>query len=111
MNQVQIHLPPMSVNKAWKGRRFKTDIYKKFERDVLLMLPHYEIPEGRLGVKIQAGFASAASDIDNIAKPILDILQKRYKFNDNRVYKLELEKKVTGKKGSGYFNFCIWGIV
>ena len=101
----------MSVNIAWKGRRFKTDTYKKFERDVLLMLPHYEIPEGKLAVKIQAGFESAASDLDNIAKPILDILQKRYKFNDNRVYKLELEKKVIGKKGDGYFNFCIWGIV
>lgn len=102
----------MSVNIAWKGRRYKTDTYKKFERDLLLMLPHYDVPEvGKLGVKIQAGFESAASDLDNIAKPILDILQKRYKFNDNRVYKLELEKKVVKKKGSGYFNFCIWGIV
>ena len=110
MTQIQLHIAPMSVNKAWQGRRFKTNCYKKFESDVLLMLPHYEIPEGKLGLKIQAGFSSAASDLDNIAKPIIDILQKKYKFNDNRIYKLELEKKVT-KKGKGFFNFSIWGIV
>jgi|TARA_R100000541_G_scaffold53411_1_gene61465 Holliday junction resolvase RusA-like endonuclease len=105
---VQLHIPALSINECWQGKRFKTKKYKAYEKQILLMLPRYEIPEGKLAVKIEAGFQSAASDLDNIVKPILDILQKRYGFNDNRIYSLELEKKVVGK-GSGYFNFNIEG--
>jgi Holliday junction resolvase RusA-like endonuclease len=107
---IQLHIKPLSVNEAWQGKRFKTPKYKAFEKDVLLMLPNLDIPEGKLSVKVEAGFNSSASDLDNVLKPILDILQKRYGFNDNRIYKLELEKKVVGRKSDGYFNFNIEGI-
>lgn len=46
------------------------------------------------------------SDIDNPTKLILDILQKRYGFNDKMIYELNLKKEIV-KKGKEYFSFCI----
>ena len=109
MNQIQDHLKPLSVNQAWQGRRFKTTAYKNYEKAVLMMLPHYEIPEGELGIRIEAGL-SKRGDLDNVCKPILDILTKRYGCDDKRFIEINLRKKII-KKGEGYFNFCIWGIV
>ena len=36
---MRIKIKPLSVNDAWQGRRFKTDNYKKYERDLMLILP------------------------------------------------------------------------
>ena len=108
MNQIQLHIAPMSVNKAWQGRRFKTKDYKSFEQAVMLMLPCYEIPEGDLAIRIEAGL-SRRGDLDNVCKPILDIITKKYGCNDNRFMEINLVKKII-KRGEGYFNFAIWGI-
>ena len=108
MNQVQIHLKPMSVNQAWQGRRFKSKAYKSYEEAVLLMLPSYEIPDGELGIRIEAGL-NIRGDLDNVCKPILDIITKKYGCDDKRFMEIKLVKKII-KKGEGYFNFCIWGI-
>ena len=96
----------LSVNDAWKGRRFKTDQYKAYEKELLLLLPNIEIPEGKLQLEIIVGFSSRASDIDNIIKPFLDILQKKYSFNDSRIYRLIIDKTIT-EKGS---EFVAWEI-
>ena len=40
---MRIDIKPMSVNEAWKGRRFKTDKYKGFEKEMLLKLPNIKI--------------------------------------------------------------------
>jgi len=104
---IQLHIKPLSINEAWQGKRFKTKKYKAYEKEVLLMLPSYEIPEGELDVRFEFGI-SKNSDVDNCCKSLLDILQKRYSFNDSRVMRIELIKKVV-KKGQGYFNFSIKG--
>lgn len=88
------------------GRRFKTEAYKQYERDLLLLLPKMKIPEGKLLLSIEVGFSSKASDADNICKPLLDILQKSYGFDDKRIYKLEVEKKDVSK-GEEYIAFTI----
>ena len=105
---IQLHIKPLSVNEAWQGKRFKTPKYKAYEKEVLLMLPTYEIPEGELDVRFEFGLQRNA-DVDNCCKNLLDILQKRYSFNDSRVMRIELIKKVV-KKGKGYFNFSISGV-
>ena len=110
MNQIQIHLKPLSVNEAWKGRRFASPKYKKFTKDVMLLLPnHYEIPDGKLGIRIEAGL-NVRGDLDNVCKPILDIITKKYGCDDNRFMEVNLVKKIIKQKSEGYFNFCIWGI-
>jgi len=107
LNQVKIKIKPLSTNKAWSGRRFKSDEYKAYERTMGYLLPaHYPIPEGNLHVLIEAGFSNKASDLDNVCKQTLDILSKVYKFNDNRVYKITMEKKIV-KKSDEYILFSI----
>ena len=100
--QMRINIKPLSVNQAWMGRRFKTKQYKDYESQVLLMLKPYKLPRyDNLHIDLEFGFSNKGSDIDNPIKPILDILQKKYKFNDSRIYSMFIEKKIV-KKGHEY---------
>ena len=103
---INIPIKPLSVNKAWQGRRFKTPEYKQYEKDVLTMLPKVRIPEGNLEIDLDVYFSNKASDVDNVAKPFIDILQKKYRFNDSRVYTLILTKFIC-KKGDERIEFEI----
>lgn len=105
-NMIRLNIAPLSVNKAWQGRRFKTDAYNKYERDVLLMLPMIKLPPSPFKVTIGYGFSNKGSDIDNPTKLVFDILQKKYKFNDSAIYELVLTKNIV-KKGNEYFEFKI----
>lgn len=102
-----IKIKPLSVNKCWQGKRYKTIDYKRFEKDALLLLPKkLEIPKGKLKIYIKWGFSSSASDYDNPIKPFQDILQLKYKFNDNRIFKAIIEKEIV-KKGDEFIEFEI----
>tara|TARA_R100000951_G_C2601997_1_gene168468 strand:- start:13 stop:348 length:336 start_codon:yes stop_codon:yes gene_type:complete len=106
---IQIHRKPLSVNACWQGKRFKTPLYKDYEKEILELLPEkYDIPEGDLQVRYEFGLNTMA-DWDNPVKPLQDILQKKYDFDDRRIMKAEVIKKVV-KKGDGYFNFEIRGL-
>ncbi len=102
---MKINIKPMTVNHCWRGgRRFRTKEYLGYESDVLKLLrPLQGLPD-RLELNIKAGFSNKVADIDNIAKPFIDILQKKYDFNDNRIYKLTLIKEIV-KKGEEYIDF------
>ena len=109
MMTVQLNIKPLSVNNAWQGKRFKTPAYKAYEQEVMLRLPNkYEIPDGDLHVIYEFGLNTMA-DWDNPVKPLQDILQKKYNFDDRRILRAEVFKNVV-KKGGGYFNFEIRGI-
>lgn len=103
---VKIKVKPLSVNRCWQGRRYKTEDYKNYELEVFYQLPSIQVPkEGKLRLELNFGL-SVASDIDNPTKPILDILQKKYDFNDNRIYELFIKKEAV-KKGEEYVAFNI----
>jgi Holliday junction resolvase RusA-like endonuclease len=110
MATVQIHIKPLSVNDAWQGKRFKTPEYKAYEQELMLLLPNkYEVPvESDLEINFEFGLNTLA-DWDNPIKPLQDILQKKYDFNDRRVVRARVIKN-TVKKGEGYLNFSIRGI-
>jgi Holliday junction resolvase RusA-like endonuclease len=97
---IQLDIKPLSVNEAWKGRRYKTDKYLDYEKKVILMLPKYEINDF-YSIEITYGFSNSLSDIDNPTKMILDILQKKYKVNDRDIVKLVLNKEIV-KKGKEF---------
>ncbi len=102
-----IRIKPLSVNEAWQGQRFKTRNYQDYERRALLLLPPIlDIPAGDLSIVLEFGFSNRASDLDNPVKPIMDILQKRYGFNDAQVTQYQLIKKIV-PKGSEYIAFSI----
>ena len=107
MNKIKIKIKPLSVNKAWQGRRFKTQEYKAYEEELLYILPKIEIPKSKkLQVCIEYGFSNKCSDIDNPCKPFLDVLQKKYGFNDSRIYRLIQNKKIS-EKGGEYISYRI----
>ena len=66
---------------------------------MLVLLPDIEFTyKNDIHIDIVFGFSSKTADIDNPLKPILDILQKKYNFNDRSVYKLTVEKRIVPKK-------------
>lgn len=106
MNKVNIK--PLTVNQCWQGRRFKTNSYKGYEKILLwkLLPDNIEIPEGKLAIWLEFGISSANNDWDNPIKPFVDILQKKYSFNDNRIYYATVRKNKV-KKGKEYVSFRI----
>jgi len=104
---MKVKIKALSVNKCWKGRRFKTNDYKKYERTLFLMLPDLvEIPKGSFHLDVVFGLSSRANDIDNGLKPFIDILQMKYGFNDRDIYRLTVEKVIV-KKGKEFIDFEI----
>ena len=102
-----IQVKPMSVNQVWQGRRFKTKKYKDYEKYMLSLLPQVEVDfKKQLCVELTFGFSSVSADIDNPIKPILDILQKKYNFNDKQIYELNVKKEIV-KKGNEFIKLKI----
>jgi Holliday junction resolvase RusA-like endonuclease len=96
---MRLNIKPLSVNEAWRGRKFKTPKYKEYERKLLLLLPN-KFKEDFTKLNIEIG-VNTLFDIDNCLKPLIDILQKKYKFNDRYITELNI-KKVVVKKGNEY---------
>ena len=102
----KIQIKPISVNRAWKGRRFKTQEYKNFEDIMMWLLPKLKIPQGKLEIDLKFGMSSKTSDLDNPVKQTLDCLQWKYGFNDKMIFKMLVEKEIV-KKGEEYIGFEI----
>jgi len=104
---MRVNIKALSVNKCWQGKRFKTPDYKKYEKILMLILPpHFIIPKGQFHLDVIFGLSSKLNDIDNGLKPFIDILQKKYGFNDRNIYKLTVEKIIV-KKGAEFIDFKI----
>lgn len=97
---ITLFTKPLSVNTCWRGQRFKTPEYTRYERQIMALLPAIEI-ESVHTLHIEFGFSNKASDLDNPVKPILDILQKKYGFNDRDIYELHIKKTIV-PKGNEY---------
>lgn len=106
VSTTRINIKPLTVNKAWAGRRFKTPAYKAYETAVMWALPKIYIPDGKLKITIEYYFSTTLADIDNPGKCLIDIMQKRYGFNDRDIYEMVLRKHIV-KKGDEGFEFKI----
>lgn len=106
---VEIKLKPISVNELYvyiKGRRVLTKKGKTYKENVQWLCPKLTVPEGKLFMRIHFYFSSAGSDIDNCTKAFMDSIFEKLKINDNRVYKMELQKFIV-KKGEEKIMFEI----
>jgi Holliday junction resolvase RusA-like endonuclease len=101
----RLNLKPLSLNLAYRGRRFATQELKDFKGSMMLLVPKMEIPDGELALTVIYG-TSKASDLDNLNKTFIDGLSEAYGFNDNRVYKIVMEK-VPVKKGEEFIEFML----
>lgn len=103
---INYNIKPLSVNECWQGKRFKTKAYKSYERELLLCLPQKEIPEPPYLIKFEFGLSSKLADWDNPIKPLQDILQKKYGFDDRDIVEAYV-KKIKVSKGQEYFSVIL----
>lgn len=76
MDKCKVEIRPLSVNAAWKGRRFKTPEYTQYENDMQILLPQVSQPWNepiRMTYTFKLRRAST-TDVDNLIKPLQDIL-------------------------------------
>lgn len=106
----KLKLKPLSLNSAYRGRRFASTALKKFKHDASLILP----PKHALNVDFSANNTmlelnvtygtSKASDLDNLNKTFIDCLTEKYGFNDNRIYRIVM-RKFPVRKGEEFIHF------
>ena len=101
-----IKIKPLSVNCAWRGRRFKTKAYKQYEINLLKLLKQQKVPSGRLKLTIEAGLSNKCQDVDNILKPFIDVLQKKHHFNDREIFEISVKKQLV-KGGQEFITYLI----
>ena len=94
MKVILNNFEPLSVNKCWQGRRFKTKEYNEWRNGLEYLLPKKKIIEGEVEVNIKFWIKSyKRCDVDNFAKPFLDsLVNKQYIEDDRKIIKLTLEK-------------------
>jgi len=106
---MRVEIKPLSVNQAFQGKRFKTKLYLAYEKEMYFKLKPMTLPEAPYHLKIDVGMSSSLADIDNFLKPFIDILQKKYGFNDRDITKLSVMKyKVP--KGQEFIEFYVTNI-
>lgn len=93
-----VDIPPISINRCWQGRRFKTKEYKEWrESAYYTILPkdnYHWHPEALFTVKYTFHVKNFFKiDVDNMIKPIQDSLVEIGILPDDRlVTKIEAEK-------------------
>ena len=99
-----IKIKPMSVNQAFRGRRFHTKEHKVWIKKTFLLLPKIKIPHPPFEIYLRFGFSSKSSDWDNGIKQVCDVLAAKYKFNDRVIRRGVVDTEIV-KKGLEYFAF------
>lgn len=98
---LEIKINPISVNKCWKGRRFKTSEYARWRKNFLLLCRFDQSGYYSDNVSIEFFISSYnSSDLDNMVKPTLDALVDKGIIKDDRqIQHLSMSKyKVKEKK-------------
>ena len=105
---IRIDIKPLSINQAYKGKRFRTDKYNTFIKQMMLLLPPLkDVPTKDtkdIKIRIEFGYSSMLSDADNGCKTFLDCLVKRYGFDDRYIMEILIQKKIVDK-GKEYIIF------
>jgi Holliday junction resolvase RusA-like endonuclease len=94
MKQIEIPLKPLTVSKAWQGRRFKTKAYKDWQRDFCLLVGKQGVIKGCLSLTVELYLKNdKMSDIDNTLKVIQDSMTLAGIIEDDRfIYELHAYK-------------------
>ena len=107
---IEIPVKPLSVNEAWKGRRYKSASYSRFEILLYAKLLHTvrpNIPDGDLEIHFVWGFSRfRQSDYDNPIKTAQDVICRWLKIDDSR-FVSGSQLKVKVDKGDEFIRFFI----
>lgn len=102
----RLAIKPLSLNGAYRGRRFTTPELRVFKDSLWYMLPKIEIPDGKLAIYFVFGVSSKNSDGDNLIKCAQDAIAEKYGFNDKRIYEWHVYKEDV-KRGQEYIEFDV----
>jgi len=90
---LKIPVKPLSINKAWRGRRFKTPEYKQFEIDCSWWIKGKMI-KGEIDITYRFYLKNyARTDLDNLIKNLQDIIVKCGMIEDDRKIKRLVAEK------------------
>jgi len=91
---IVIPIKPISTNKLFQGRRFKTKEYNKFIEAALYFTPKIKMIEGIVQLRVDFYVKHAkTSDLDNFLKGTLDLIVKAGYIQDDRfIYKIIAKK-------------------
>ena len=86
---------PISINKCWQGKRFKTPEYKTWREFMQWKIKTPEQVKGYCEIEIVVNIKNyKMADVDNFCKPILDSLVDAGAIEDDRkVVSLKITKK------------------
>lgn len=104
--EYKVDIKPLTVNRAWQGRRFKTPAYKEYRQTLQLILPNIELPAPPYLVKYEWGLSNNLSDYDNPIKPFQDAVADKYGFDDKHIVAAYIRKRIV-PKGQEYVKFRI----
>lgn len=95
---MKLYIKPLSTNKLFQGRRFRTPEYDSYEIEIKNKLGGWR-PQLYLKMTfiITVGLSSKNADLDNCIKGFVDILQKYLGFNDSKIYRIEAQKEIVPK--------------
>lgn len=103
MHKIEKKIKLLSVNEAWQGKRYKTKNYHNYQKTLLYTLPNEKVNILKSYYIIFIfNFSNKLSDWDNPIKPLQDILQKKYGFNDRDITIALTYKKIVPKKDEGF---------
>ena len=92
----KINIAPLSVNKAWQGRRYRSKEYKDWSAEVLWLIRKQNLTtiKGAVKIKIEWGYKFAKrTDIDNPIKVLLDALTESHVIDDDvNIRQMEIKK-------------------
>ncbi len=101
----KIDIKPLSVNEAYKGKKYSTAKLKAYKRDMPLLLPsELQLPPGRLVLLFRFHFKRKASDVDNCCKMAQDIIMEYYGEDDREIY-MTLNEKIVDYNSPEYLEF------
>lgn len=84
---LKLDLKPMSVNRAWQGRRFKSREYLRYISELTILLRQAQIQRMEGDVQITYRFflkRFSTTDGDNLVKPLQDVLVQNGVIPDDR---------------------------
>ena len=105
----KINIVPLSINQAYKGRRFSTDQHKKY-KDLLrihflkMKVPQID-PKERINLYLEFG-TTDRQDLSNSIKCFEDCLCDHLGINDRKVESIYARKKIVKEKD----RYIIFGI-
>ena len=100
LKQIEISIPPISINKAYQGRRFKTQICKDWQKEFGLLVGRHSPICGKIALICEFYVKNdKMADIDNYNKILLDSLKDNGVIEDDRfIYELHSYKYHSDKE-------------